>query len=263
MLWCHFRYKSHVKSPGIEVECEQIVETASLSFWRDVCGQLLRDLAHTIQSLHGRTEIISVTWRLSEIKWFLCSRRFTNVCSSQWRRGCVNHTVKKSTLCTGLHRSWEFQEVEAPRFHDSRHMKVVRLSLLRTGRLYPPGNIPGTNFCWRLSRSQAKGYVNEISMIEIEPANLQLVAQCLNQLCYRVPTLNMISVKAAPLAGPTYGGSATRKVSVHRITGKSLLSKNNESFLKFFSFHQKMVTFTRSWKTVLEINFEILAVMKI
>jgi len=35
-----------------------------------------------------------------------------------------------------------FQEVEAPRFQDNRYMKVVRLSGLRTGRLYPPGNIP-------------------------------------------------------------------------------------------------------------------------
>jgi hypothetical protein len=31
----------------------------------------------------------------------------------------------------------EFQEDETPRFQDSRHMKVVRLSALRTGRLYP------------------------------------------------------------------------------------------------------------------------------
>jgi hypothetical protein len=30
-----------------------------------------------------------------------------------------------------------FQEVEAPEFLDNRHMKVVRLSALRTGRLYP------------------------------------------------------------------------------------------------------------------------------
>jgi hypothetical protein len=30
-----------------------------------------------------------------------------------------------------------FQEVEATRFLDNRHMKVVRLSALRTGRLYP------------------------------------------------------------------------------------------------------------------------------
>ena len=41
-----------------------------------------------------------------------------------------------------------FQEAEAPRFQDSRHMKVARLSALRTGRPYPPpGNIPGTHYC--------------------------------------------------------------------------------------------------------------------
>ena len=31
------------------------------------------------------------------------------------------------------------QEVKAPRFLDTRYMKVVRSSPLRTGRLYPPG----------------------------------------------------------------------------------------------------------------------------
>jgi len=30
-----------------------------------------------------------------------------------------------------------FQEVEALRFQDNRHMKVVKLSALHTGRLYP------------------------------------------------------------------------------------------------------------------------------
>jgi hypothetical protein len=30
-----------------------------------------------------------------------------------------------------------FLEIEAPRFLDNRHMKVVRLSALSTGRLYP------------------------------------------------------------------------------------------------------------------------------
>jgi hypothetical protein len=44
---------------------------------------------------------------------------------------------------TGLDRPLGFQ---APRFLDNRHM-VVRLSALRTGRLYPPGKIPGTHFC--------------------------------------------------------------------------------------------------------------------
>jgi len=38
---------------------------------------------------------------------------------------------------TGLDRPWGFQQFEAPRFQDIRHRKVVRLSALRTDRLYP------------------------------------------------------------------------------------------------------------------------------
>jgi len=41
----------------------------------------------------------------------------------------------KAVPYTGLDRPWGFQEFEAPRFRDNRHMKVVR-SALRTGRLY-------------------------------------------------------------------------------------------------------------------------------
>jgi len=46
-------------------------------------------------------------------------------------------TQRQSNHITGLDSPWGFQEVEAPRFQDNRHMKVVRLSALRTGRLYP------------------------------------------------------------------------------------------------------------------------------
>jgi len=53
----------------------------------------------------------------------------------------------KSNPITGLYRLSGFQEVEASRFQDNRHMNVVRLSALSTGCLYPPGNIPGTHFC--------------------------------------------------------------------------------------------------------------------
>ena len=41
------------------------------------------------------------------------------------------HVIKRQS------NPWGFQEVEAPRFQDNRHMKVVGLSALRTGRLYP------------------------------------------------------------------------------------------------------------------------------
>jgi len=59
-----------------------------------------------------------------------------------------------------------FREVGAPRFQDSRHVKVVRLSALRTGHLYPPGNIPGTQFCQRLSQSQGHSVAGRIISIK-------------------------------------------------------------------------------------------------
>jgi len=47
-----------------------------------------------------------------------------------------NRFVERNRI-TGLERPRVFQEVEAPRFQDNRHTKVVRLSALRTGRLNP------------------------------------------------------------------------------------------------------------------------------
>ena len=45
--------------------------------------------------------------------------------------------VIKSNPITGLDRPRGFQEVEAPRFQDNRHMKVEWLSALSTVRFYP------------------------------------------------------------------------------------------------------------------------------
>ena len=51
---------------------------------------------------------------------------------------CVCVYIKDETIPL---QAWTgpkgFQEVEAPRLQDNRHMKVVRLSTLGTGRLYP------------------------------------------------------------------------------------------------------------------------------
>jgi hypothetical protein len=47
------------------------------------------------------------------------------------------HSTTKSYPTTGLYRPLRLQAVEAPEFLHNRHVKVVTLSALRTGRLYP------------------------------------------------------------------------------------------------------------------------------
>ena len=54
----------------------------------------------------------------------------------------------------------------APRFHDSRHMKVVRSSDPCIGRLYLPGNISGTHFCSKLSTPQCHNAAGKIMTIK-------------------------------------------------------------------------------------------------
>ena len=53
------------------------------------------------------------------------------------RKQRVYSNYSANKVKQSLDRPLGFQDVEAPRFQDSRHMKVVRLSALRTGRLYP------------------------------------------------------------------------------------------------------------------------------
>jgi len=84
------------------------------------------------------------------------------VCVSVCVCVCVCVCVTESNLSTGLERPRGFQHVAVPIFQDSRYMKVIRLSALRTGHLYPPGNSPGTHFCWRLSQLQSHSATGRI-----------------------------------------------------------------------------------------------------
>jgi hypothetical protein len=58
-----------------------------------------------------------------------------------------NEKKRQNNPCTGLDRPCGVKEVEDPRFIDNRNIKVVRSSVPLIGRIYSPGNIPGTHFC--------------------------------------------------------------------------------------------------------------------
>ena len=95
----------------------------------------------------------------------------------------------KSNPITGLDRPWGFQEFEAPRFQYNRHMNVVTLSALRTGRLYP------RKYSWYSFLLHVESTPGQEGLCQwkipitpsgIEPATFRFVAQCLNQLRHHV-----------------------------------------------------------------------------
>ena len=50
---------------------------------------------------------------------------------------CPMRIDRGKAIPMGLDRLWGFQEVETPRLLENRYVKVIRLSALNTGRLYP------------------------------------------------------------------------------------------------------------------------------
>ena len=92
-------------------------------------------------------QVESAVWGLqtsSELLQLVAMKKF------QLRRYELHSVASQhdtSNPITRLDRPWGFQEVEVLRFQDIRHMKVVMLSAVRTGRHYRPWNTPGTHFC--------------------------------------------------------------------------------------------------------------------
>jgi len=100
--------------------------------------------------------------------------------------GALHKNVKgKEIPVQTYYRACGFQKVEVPRFLDNRHKKLVRLSALHIGRLYPLRNAPGTCFCLGAestpgARVRPEGPRQNSS--DTKPATFRLIVQCLNQM---------------------------------------------------------------------------------
>jgi len=101
------------------------------------------------------------------------------------------HSKGRGAPVKGHYRHIDFQEVEAPRFLDRWHMKVVRFSAIHTGSLYAPEILISVED-WVNPRDIVRP--EELCQCKIpmtpswiEPAIYRFVAQHLNQLCHWMP----------------------------------------------------------------------------
>jgi len=128
-----------------------------------------------------------------------------------------------------------FQEVEAPRFQDSQHMKVVRLSAVCTGRLYPTGNflISVTGWMsWPLGHSEARNIISK--------KNSKYTAE--DRTC------NLLACRAVP--EPSVGPCVpVEKYKLHYITVHIFLDAGNYIIPVLILHIMSILTYSRSGGT--------------
>ena len=58
------------------------------------------------------------------------------------------------------------QGIEAVTFLDNLHVRLVMLSAVRTGRMYPSGKFLGTHSCWRLIRTLKRSLIGWFMLLK-------------------------------------------------------------------------------------------------
>ena len=76
-------------------------------------------------------------------------------------------------------------------------MKVERLSALRAGRFYTPGDIPGTHFGWRLSQPQGHSAAGRIT-------SMKNSNDTFGNRTRDLPTCGVVPQPTAPPRAPSY-----------------------------------------------------------
>ena len=161
----HSEYVTSIAFPWQQALCER--------------ASVLRLYIHLPVLFQYGSRIQLILWR----RWSKWRRKFIthtehNHRSYETARWCFIETyvriirniyIKQNNPITGLDKPWGLHEFEAPRFQDNRHTKVARLSALRTGRLYPPADTPGTHFYYRLS--QLQGYSAAGKFMSVKNSN--------------------------------------------------------------------------------------------
>jgi hypothetical protein len=99
-------------------------------------------------------------------------------------------------------------------------MKVVRLSALRTSRLYPPGNIPGTHFCQRLRRPQGHSAAARIK-------SMKNSSDTIGNRTRNRPTCSSVPQPTVPPPAPAYG---IAEVNLHRFLNLGTIGRWVVSF---------------------------------
>jgi len=83
---------------------------------------------------------------------------------------------------------------------DNRHMKVIRLSGLRTGLHYALGDTLGTHFSYRLGQPHSHRSAGSFKSMKnpdpsrIKPATFLTLVQCFNQLYHCVPPERIVAI---------------------------------------------------------------------